>query len=129
MANILSQSVQKFLLQHIQSVEDLDVLMLVRSAPKKDWNASDVSESLSMDPISASNRLMGLYLQGLLTHPVGEGKLYRYRYQPHRTLEKLANELAACYDRYRTEVCDYVSQNQRGQMLAFAGAFRLSKEK
>lgn len=124
---ILPQTVRNFLSEHIQSTDDIDVLMLLRGAPQKQWSALEVSEVLRIDPISAGNRLVALSLQGLVSHRDGAGRLYDFRYSAPKAIDKIAEELTTLYAQHRAEIHEYVARNQREQMNAMADAFRIKK--
>jgi hypothetical protein len=124
----LSQDVRRFLGDYIRCSEDLDVLMLVRSDPKREWSAFEVSDRLRLEPFAASNRLVSLHLAGLLAQRPGTGRMYNFRYHAPRHLDRLAEELALIYSRYRAEICEYIDHHQRGQMEALASAFILKRD-
>jgi hypothetical protein len=98
----LSEQARSFITSHLHSVEDLEVLMLVRTDPWKEWSADEISAPLQLTPVFASNRLVGLYLQGLLTHPESAGPMYRFRYCPSsRSMESITAEIALAFENER----------------------------
>lgn len=76
----LPPEVRAFLDSCIRTIEDLEILMLVRSQPTKAWNSVDVSREMGMDRSLANNHLMWLYLNGILKlEPTKEGiSCFRY---------------------------------------------------
>ena len=121
----LSSEIQNFINENIRSVEELEVLLALRKRPERDWDAVDVSHELRIDPISASNYLMGLYLKGLLSHQEHKGCFYSYRYRavPEKKDKQLA-ELAMAFERARTDVVDYIFASQRRQFQSILESFR-----
>lgn len=128
-AALLSTGIQTFIDENIRCVEELEVLLVLRKHPEKDWDAVDVSHELKIDPISASNYLMGLYLKGLLGHQEHKGRFYSYRYRTvPKAKDKQLSELAAAFERARSEVVDYIFTSQRRQFRAFSEVFDLKKK-
>jgi hypothetical protein len=62
----LSQRVQRFLMTHIDSIEKLEVLLLLRSRTERQWAASEVALELRITEPSAAARLEDLASRGLL---------------------------------------------------------------
>ena len=126
----LSSETREFLNRNIEQVEDLEILLLLRSQPKHEWSAGEVGQQIGVDPISVGNRLMRLYLDGFLDHPDGAGRLFQYR---HRSKSKLAEkclaELADIFAKSRMEFVNYLVTRQRGQFTQFADAFRVRDRK
>jgi DNA-binding MarR family transcriptional regulator len=126
----LSLEVKEFISEHIHSVEQLQVLMLIHEAPERTWDAVEVSRQLGIDPIAASNRLMDLHLRGLLEHKAGAGKLYHYRYRPvAKRLAKLVEALRQTFAGAQVQLIDYVNSQRREEMKEFSEAFRWSKDR
>jgi hypothetical protein len=62
----IPDDVRRFLLQCIDSVEQLEVLLLLHRAPGEGWTAEAIAQSLYSNPESIGRRLAGLYASGLL---------------------------------------------------------------
>ena len=123
----LSKEIKEFIDANIRSLEDLEILLLVHSDPKHDWDALEVSRKLSIDPILASNHLMALYLNGLIKHE-GRGQLTHFRYNTHQhTNEKHLSELEELFSKHRSEVVEYIDTNRRHQIQASSETFGQKK--
>src|SRR5687768_16699022 len=62
----IPEDVRRFLLQCIDSVEQLEVLLLLHGAPAQAWNAEAVAQALYSNPDSIARRLAGLHANGLV---------------------------------------------------------------
>ena len=60
------EDVKRFIIDHITSVDQLEVLLLVRGNPRADWIASGVSKELYTQPEAAAMRLASLQALGLV---------------------------------------------------------------
>lgn len=93
----LASELRAFIAEYVRTLEHLEVLLLLQGAKEKKWSATDVSQELPFDPITASNRLMELYLLGLVTHGPASGKLSGYQYSPPKRLARTIDALAGAY--------------------------------
>lgn len=125
---MLSATSRNFLDKHVETVEDLEILLLLRAAPMRDWDAVDVGREIGLEPIAASNRLMRLYLNGLLDHPQKGGRLFHFRHCVNSSSDRCLSELAAIFEKSRMEVVHHILNRQRTQLLHFADAFRIDRE-
>lgn len=126
---VLSNEAQAFIDENIRSVDELEILLLLRKHPEKEWDAVDVAREIKIDPVSASNYLMGLYLKTLLGHQEHRGRFYSYRYRAHvKAKDKPLTELASAFERARSEVIDYIFTSQRRQFRAFSEVFDVKKK-
>jgi hypothetical protein len=124
---LISEEVRAFIAEHIQSVEQLEVLLLLHADPTKEWSAEAVSQEIRSDPVSVAHRLTDLYSRGLLT--VKEGFRLLYRYSPHtKQMERTVTALAQAYTLHRIKVIDLIYSGPRNKLLLFADAFKLKKD-
>jgi hypothetical protein len=110
---LLSKEIKAFIDSNIRTIEDLEILFLVRSDPKHDWDAVEIAHKIGINPILASNHLMSLYLNGLIHHEPEKGCLSHYHYTPYpRSKEKCVRELEEVFQESPSEVVEYIGQNQ-----------------
>jgi hypothetical protein len=127
MADPFPEDVKRFVVEHIDSVEQLEVLLLLRADPSREWDAAAVSHALCTSPESVAKRLAGLRTRGLLAG--GEGDGGRYRYGPATAEhDRLAGALAEAYRERRVAVITLIYSKPADQVQAFADAFKLRKE-
>jgi hypothetical protein len=120
--------VRSFITDHINSVEQLEVLLLLRRGADKEWNAAAVSQLLYTPPEAAARRLADLAALGLLAVSTIDEPFYRY--QPGtREQAALVGRLAQLYEERRVSVISLIYSKPNENVQAFADAFRLRKEK
>jgi hypothetical protein len=79
MAEPFPDDVRRFVLAHLNSVEQLEVLLLLRGAPEREWTADAVGRALYTSPAAAAaQRLADLAAGQLLATHTGPEPVYRY---------------------------------------------------
>ena len=124
----IAPAVQRFIAERIDSVGQLEVLLLVRSDPERYWSASEVSRTLRSRRTWAEVQLEYLCVEGLLS--ARESNAPSYRYEPTRPeLEAVVARLCEAFESQRAEVIRLVfSQRPSERLRAFSEAFRLRRE-
>jgi hypothetical protein len=124
----LPPRVQRFITTHIDSLEKLEVLLLLRARAEREWTASSVSMELRITELSATARLADLAARGLL---VGNGATPpSYRFSPSDTEDVQAvAELATVYGAKRVSVISFIFSRPLDRVRGFAEAFVLKKDK
>lgn len=121
----MSAPVTRFIAKHIESVAQLEVLLLLRAAADKQWTAQEVARALVTQPESAAaSWLEDLAKRGLATEHRGS-----YRYDPPRELERPLDDLAESYAKYRVSVVALIFAAPSERIIDFADAFRIRRER
>jgi predicted transcriptional regulator len=129
MREVLSTELKKFIASYVSSLEDLEVLLLMHSQPAREWDVTEISHELSIDPISLATRLIEFTSKGLVAHKQGAGKLTGYKYSPSSdAIKNTVDALAVAYKSSRIQVIDYVVSPFRDDLLKFADAFKFKKD-
>ncbi len=124
--NGLPADVHRFLHDHIDSVEHLEVLLLVARTPERGWSAPEVAETLYSHPSSIRLRLARLLGQGLLRE-IEEGC---YKYAPRSAeLHETVQRVADCYHERRVAVITLIASKPLDNVRAFSDAFRVRRNK
>jgi hypothetical protein len=124
----LSEDVKKFITEHINSLEQLEVLLLLHRHPEKAWTAHDVSQELRLSPTSVAMRLANLEKRGLLA--VSESSDPLYRYQPQKPdFEPAVDNLAQAYPDYRFTIINPIFSKPLDKIKTFADAFKFREDK
>ncbi|MDB6152417.1 MAG: hypothetical protein JWL90_870, partial [Chthoniobacteraceae bacterium] len=74
----LSTAVKDFLREYIHSVEQIEILALVSSAPEREWTVSAIDMALRSNEQSIKSRLAGFIRAGLLIEMANAEGAYRY---------------------------------------------------
>jgi hypothetical protein len=125
----IPQVVRAFIAQHIESAELLETLLLVHSAPERDWTPDDVARSIYTVPASAIRRLEQLVALSLAARRAGDADP-AYRYAPGSPdLAAQVDALAAAYRAHRVAVINLVyAPAPPDPLRSFADAFKLRKD-
>ncbi len=120
----IPEEVRRFVLQCIDSVEQLEVLLLLQGSPGVVWSPEAVATNLYSNPASIARRLTGLHAQGLLAADATS-----YRYLPKTPeLEATVSLLAETYRERRVAVITVIASKPMENVRAFSDAFRLRKK-
>lgn len=121
----IPKSVERLIAQHIHSVEQLEVLLLLRRTADRDWSAGEVARELSTSPGSAATRLEDLAARGwLVASPDG-----RYAYDgSDGERDGAVGELAKTYATRRVTVISMIFSKPSENIRTFADAFKLRRK-
>jgi predicted ArsR family transcriptional regulator len=125
---VIPPRVQRFILTHIDSIEKLEVLLLMRARAEREWTARDVSQELRITEASAAARLEDLTARRLLA--VTEGPPPSYRFRPASAED--AQDVSALQETYstrRVSVISFIFSKPLDKVRGFADAFRLKRDK
>jgi len=119
------EEVRRFVLQCIDSVEQLEVLLLLHGSPAVVWSAEAVATTLYSNPDSITRRLNGLHARGLLAAT----EVSSYRYLPRTPeLDATVSLVADTYRLRRVAVITVIASKPMENVRAFSDAFRLRKK-
>lgn len=118
-----SQRLRSFVGSYISSVEQADVLLLLRDDPQRAWSAEEISERLRSSRASISGRLRMLTEHRLASYdPDG-----RCRYAAEPALDALVAEFKDAYERKRYSLIELIFSRPSDPMQSFADAFRFTE--
>jgi hypothetical protein len=122
----IPDEIHRFLHANIDSVEQLEVLLLLRRERDSgerdgDWTAESVARVLYSQPSSIAGRLASLQAKGLVANS-GAG----YRYAPKSdAVRDTVSRLAETYRERRVAVITVIASKPMENVRAFSDAFRL----
>lgn len=105
----LPQDVSRFLHAHIDSVEQLEALILLCREPERAWTAGEVSERLKTSRSSVEIRLAALVKHGLLRQA---GDTFSYALAGMR--DRRVRDVAWCFQSRRAAVIETIFTTGRG---------------
>ncbi|MBA2409910.1 MAG: hypothetical protein H0V62_09115 [Gammaproteobacteria bacterium] len=124
--SLIPHDFEDFVLQTLDSVAQLEALLLLRDHRAEEWSADMVAARLYIraeETLSWLERLCG---NGLLTSNSGSPLLYRY--QPRSTaLEQTVDRLVDVYAKQLVPVTHLIHSKPRTRVQEFADAFKLRK--
>jgi hypothetical protein len=123
----IPQVVRAFVAQNIESAELLETLLLVHSAPGREWSPEEVARSIYSVPAAAIRRLEQLAALGLVSSNGAADPAYRYAPSTPALAEQV-DALAAAYRANRVAVINLVYATPPDPLRSFADAFKLRKD-
>lgn len=119
-----SPEVQRFVAEHVDSAEQLEILLLLHRDPGKGMTAQEVSQAIYTVPASAIMRLEALVASGFLSSSGGADP--RYTFAPRSdALRQQVDALAEAYRKDRVSVIKLIFARPPDPVQSFADAFRL----
>jgi len=112
--------VRDFVIRHIKSLEQLELLLLLASDPSKSWTLQQLVKEISSTRESVAQRVNQLTEEGLLAK---DGEFFRFS---PASPEKAAvvPELAVAYRKYRVRITELIYSRAR-VLKVFSDAFKL----
>jgi hypothetical protein len=124
-AKDLPAPVIAFIREAIDSVEQLEVLLLLEASPEQSWTIPGIYEKLRSNPESIRLRLERLLAQGL----VRQEQTGQFRYAaPTPELAQTIRDLARAYAERRVTIIETIFAKPPSPIQSFADAFRLRKD-
>ena len=127
----VSAEVSNFLADHIESVLELELLLVLRGDAARTWTATDLATQLRIDPAFAAAQLEKFYDRRLLSAERGTDRPDpTYRYAPSSAeLDAAVAAVAAAYATHRVTVIGLIFSKPTSNLRTFADAFRIRKDK
>lgn len=121
----LPDDVERFIAQHLENLEQLEILLLLRSQREREFSPREVTAELRLGPDSASTWLSDMAARGFLA---AHGDPPRYQFLPDRgETERVIGELARCYSERRVTVITQIFSPRTDSVRGFADAFKLRR--
>lgn len=121
----LPESVAKFLWQHIESVEQLEILHVLASDPARAWSVAQVFTKVQSNAGSIHQRLHRFASEGIVLQ---EGEDYRMNDKDPQMAATLQEVLSEFQVR-RVRVIETIYNRRTDAVQSFADAFKLKPRK
>lgn len=124
--DLIPADVRLFILRNIESIAQLEALLLLRGNTQEEWTAKAVARRLYITEPETMQLLTRLGEQGFI---VAEGDPVRYRFQPEsEALSEMVARVAEIYARHLVPVTNLIHSRPRNRIQEFADAFKLRKD-
>jgi len=124
----LASEIAAFLDAHIDSIPQMEILMLLHEDRAQAWPADTISARIYQPLSGVLPLLRGLQAHGLVTvEGPAETSLYRYLDDP--ATRPLMDKVATAYRTQLIEVTRFVHAKASRSVLEFARAFDLKKDR
>jgi hypothetical protein len=130
----IPQDLQIFMRDHLESYEQLEILIRLRAHPERTWAPHSISSELRIDEAISEEALRFLCRQGLLGVDIGKQALL-FKYEPKSSeLDALVGRLVQAYDTERLAVMRLMTANSIERLRTkalkkFSDSFILARKK
>jgi hypothetical protein len=118
---LIPDDVARLVLDNIDSVAQLEALLLLRNNREKDWSAGALAAWLYIEEDQTGQSLAVLRTQGFVAAKSGDSTLYRY--QP-ASKDAMLERLAGIYAKHLVPVTNLIHSKPKARIQEFADAFR-----
>jgi predicted transcriptional regulator len=104
----IPESVRKFVAKYVHSIDVLEILLLLRQDPRKEWGAFAVSQALRLDRTSVHTRLHKLFTAGLVSREyIASEEVFHY-HPANLDLRRGVDELVKWYSSHRVALISVI---------------------
>jgi hypothetical protein len=123
----LPKDVQQLLREQIRSIEQLEILLLLREEPERHWTPADVYKKVRSSERSVEQTLNGFVKRGMATRIEGPQPSFHFAPQSPQLADTLGS-LAHLYTERRVRIVEAIYSEPVSEVEEFAKAFRLRKD-
>jgi len=125
----ISPAIRDFITEQIDSVLQLEVLLLLFAHRSRAFTVDDITKELKIDANWLSAQLARLCSVGILVC-MSQSNVSTYQYQPaKRELDEIVQGLADAYAQRRVSVVSLIFNKPTDRLRHFADAFRFRKDR
>ena len=121
--DLVTQQVDQFVLQEIDSVPHLEALLLLWNTRPKQWPPAEMAHALYISAEETQPILQDLQNRGLLTSNEG-----RFSYASNPERDELIGSVDRIYRREIVRIANVIHSKASPAVRAFARAFRFKKD-
>ena len=125
--NGIPEEVKVFLANNIDSILELEILLLLRADAQRAWTAADLAKELKIDPAWAEEQLIRFSARGVLWRT--DQSPIQFRYAPAEALDATIARVAEAYVSHRVSIIGLIFSKPTSNLKTFADAFRIRKDK
>jgi hypothetical protein len=123
----ISAAVLKFIDERIDSVPQLETLLMMKDESQRVWNAADVAARTYV-PLAEAARVLEALQRRALVAPAETGGGYRIALGDG-ALRELVDEVARTYRANLSRITTIIHEKPPASLMEFARAFDLKKER
>ena len=123
MNDVIPPDVREFIIRHIDSVSQLEALLILHAHPEENWEVGRIASRVYVSDRELAEVLERFTAEGFLKR---EGEFYRYDGKDPAVYRTIA-ELARCYAAHLIPVTNMIHSKPRA-MRSFSDAFKLRKD-
>jgi hypothetical protein len=127
MATDFPVEIEQFIAQHIESLAQLETLLLVRREADRAWTCDDLSRQMYVTPDVCTGLVVDLERRGFILRDAADVNTFRYR-STGAAVDQVIDQLADLYHQRRVAVITQIYSKPVKKVQTFADAFRLRRE-
>lgn len=127
-ANVTEEEVYRFILNQIDSVPQMEALLLVWESRPKQWPDTEIAKRLYIGIDLAKNILQDLVRRRVLATGAHPPRQYWYE-SKSEDLDRLVEAVAVTYRRDLVRVSTFIHTKGSSAVRDFAQAFKFTKER
>lgn len=124
----IHDDVAQFVIENIDSIAQLEALLLLRRNQKSAWSIATLAGWLYIDDKQTAELLISLCQRGFVVQQEGEPFLYQYQPSSDELRQKI-DQVAEIYSKQLIAVTHLVHSKLKPKIQQFADAFNFRKEK
>ena len=125
--DLIPDDVKQFIIEKIDSVAELEGLLLMSRNPETDWSVEALAQRLYTNREQTEDVLTHLHALGFLG--VKENQPLTYYYHPvSAKLSEIVTRVAEIYAKYLVPVTNLIHTKPETKVQQFADAFKLRKK-
>jgi hypothetical protein len=126
-STLIPEDVAQFIIEKIDSVAQMEALLLLRENPQQQWDVTAVAKRLYIDHEQAGKVLARLAEEELVVAEPSQS--FAYRYQPGSlVLSQMVNRVAEIYSKELVPVTNLIHSKPKSRVQEFADAFKFRKD-
>ena len=127
MRDFIGKDVREFILANIDSIAQLEALLILRNHSPQRWTAKTIAREIYISDQEAAALLTKLLTKGFIVAEDNEPPTYSY--QPKtEDIARLIDKLVEMYSKYLVPLTNLVHQRSRRDLVELADAFNLKKK-
>jgi hypothetical protein len=120
--DIIPPDVREFIIKHIDTVSELEALLILRTTPDEYWSQDRLAAR-----VYASERDIAEMLKRFTAQAFLERKEGQYRYNRDAPADRVISDLAQCYASHLIPITNMIHGKPRS-MRSFSDAFKLRRD-
>lgn len=123
----LKDEVLRFIVEHFDSVPQLESLILIRAGAPRTWSVAELAARIYVDDAEAARLLAALERRGLVVRDAHDAE--RFAYDPGGADADLVAEVAGAYRRHLVRIASAIHAHASPAVREFARAFDIKKDR